>query len=264
MMKLKIGIQGEILACRFDPTGQNIAACSTDRCVSLWKTYAPNTNYGYLANVHRTAITDLQWSLLQPLLYTVSADSTLAFSDLITGTRLKKIRAHKGVINTLDRTIAGVGGGGVELLATAGDDGMVKIWESSEDSTKRAVGSFELPQKCPATSVCWSADGSQVYVASLTNDVDVYDLRANKISSTLTGHTDTPTSLTLSPNGSFLLAPSLSSQTIIFDVRPFSPTPNRFAFTSCHFLIAYPSFRIHRVLQGSPTGFEQPLLRGAW
>jgi len=90
--------------------------------------------------------------------------------------------------------------------------------------------------------------GSQVYVASLTNDIDVYDMRANKISSTLTGHTETPTSLALSPNGSFLLAPSLSSQTIIFDVRPFSPTPNR----------------IHRVLQGSPTGFEQPLLRGAW
>ena len=62
------------------------------------------------------------------------------------------------------------------------------------------------------------------------------------------GHTDTPTSLALSPNGSFLLSPSLSSQTIIHDVRPFSPSPSR----------------VHRVLHGAPAGFENTLLRGAW
>lgn len=26
-------VQGEILACRFDPSGRRIAACSTDRCI---------------------------------------------------------------------------------------------------------------------------------------------------------------------------------------------------------------------------------------
>ena len=64
----------------------------------------------------------------------------------------------------------------------------------------------------------------------------------------LTGHTDTPTSLSISPNGNFLLSPSLSSQTIIHDIRPFSPSPSR----------------IHRVLVGAPAGFENTLLRGAW
>ena len=64
----------------------------------------------------------------------------------------------------------------------------------------------------------------------------------------LTGHTDTPTSLALSPNGNFLLSPSFSSQTIVWDIRPFSPIPSR----------------IHRVLQGAPAGFEQTLLRGSW
>lgn len=59
---------------------------------------------------------------------------------------------------------------------------------------------------------------------------------------------DTPTSLSLSPNGNFLLSPSLSSQTIIHDVRPFSPSPAR----------------VHRVLMGAPAGFENTLLRGAW
>ena len=66
--------------------------------------------------------------------------------------------------------------------------------------------------------------------------------------STLLGHVDTPTSLALSPDGNFLLSPSFSSQTIIWDVRPFSPSPSR----------------VHRVLQGAPAGFEHTLLRGAW
>jgi Prp8 binding protein len=62
------------------------------------------------------------------------------------------------------------------------------------------------------------------------------------------GHTDTPTSLSLSPNGNFLLSPSFSSQTLIWDVRPFSSSPSR----------------IHRVLQGAPAGFENTLLKGGW
>lgn len=76
----------------------------------------------------------------------------------------------------------------------------------------------------------------------------MYDVRKNEEVYALTGHTDTPTSLALSPNGSYLLSPSFSSQTIIHDVRPFSPSPAR----------------IHRVLQGAPAGFENTLLKGAW
>jgi len=82
----------------------------------------------------------------------------------------------------------------------------------------------------------------------LDNEIHVYDVRKNQEVYTLTGHSDTPTSLALSPNGAYLLSPSFSSQTIIHDVRPFSPSPNR----------------IHRVLQGAPAGFEGALLKGAW
>ena len=64
----------------------------------------------------------------------------------------------------------------------------------------------------------------------------------------LSGHTNTPTSITLSPNGSFILSPSLSSQIIIRDVRPFSPS------LTC----------IHQVLVGAPVGFKNTLLKGAW
>ncbi|KAH7926782.1 WD40 repeat-like protein [Leucogyrophana mollusca] len=235
---------GEIFSCRFDPTGQNIAACSADRSVSLWRTYPPNTNYGLLSNLHKAPILDLQWSLISPTLYTVSADQLLSMTDVTTGQRTRKIRAHRGIINALDRTLAG--GAGVELVATGSDDGTVRIWEGGDEGNKQSVAVFDVG--CPVTSVCWSMDGQNVYVGALDNEIHVYDLRKSEQVYTLSGHSDTPTSLSLSPNGSYLLSPSFSSQTIIHDVRPFSPSPSR----------------IHRVLQGAPAGFENTLLKGAW
>ncbi|GJJ15123.1 hypothetical protein Clacol_009398 [Clathrus columnatus] len=234
----------EIMSCRFDPTGANIAASSADRSISLWKTYPPTTNYGHLISLHKAPITDLQWSLVHPLLYTISADKTLIYTDVTTGERARKHRAHAGVINSLDRTISG--GGGHELIATGSDDGTVKIWEGGDEGSKNSVATFQVG--CPVTAVCWSADGGVVYAGAVDNEIHVFDLRTQTQQTTLFGHVDTPTSLSLSPSGHYLLSPSLSSTTIIHDVRPFSPTPNR----------------IHRILQGAPAGFENTLLRGAW
>ncbi|KAF8628195.1 hypothetical protein AX15_004045 [Amanita polypyramis BW_CC] len=236
----------EILSCRFDPTGQNVAACSADRSISLWRTYPPNTNYALLSSHAKAPITDLQWSLCSPQLFSVSADHTLIFTDVTTGGRVRRIRAHREIINAVDRSLAAGGSTGTELVATASDDKTVKVWDAGEDGGKVPVATFEVGS--PATAVCWSADGTNLYVGALDNEVHVYDMRKNAQVYTLTGHNETPTSLALSPNGSFLLSPSLSSQTIIHDVRPFSPSPTR----------------IHRILQGAPAGFENTLLRGAW
>ncbi|KAF5371225.1 hypothetical protein D9758_004224 [Tetrapyrgos nigripes] len=234
----------EIMSCRFDPSGQNIAACSADRSVSLWRTYSPNTNYALFSSMTKAPILDLQWSLYSSTLYTVSADHLLTLMDVTTGQRIRKINAHREIINSVDRTMAG--GGGTELVATGSDDGTVKIWEGGEEGGKQAVATFEVG--CPVTAVCWSADGQNVYIGAVDNEIHVYDLRKSAQVYSLTGHTDTPTSLSLSPNGQYLLSPSFSSQTLIHDVRPFSPSPTR----------------IHRSLQGAPAGFENTLLKGSW
>lgn len=136
--------------------------------IALWRTYPPSNNYGHLPALHKTAITDLQWSLVSPLLYTVSADKTIIFSDLITGQRAKKLRGHAGVINAISRTVAG---GGTELLATASDDGTVRVWEGGSEGEKYAVAEWEIG--CPVTAVCWGPDGNSVYIGALDNLIHV-------------------------------------------------------------------------------------------
>ena len=159
-----ISLQAEILSCRFDPTGQNIAACSSDRSVSLWRTYPPNSNYGHIQHIHKAAILDLQWSLTSANLYTASADKTIGVSDLTTGQRVRRIRAHGGVVNSIDRIVTG----GTELLASGADDGLVKIWTGE---TKTPIDTWEVG--IPITTVCWSPDGAQIYAGALDNVVHV-------------------------------------------------------------------------------------------
>jgi len=93
----------------------------------------------------------------------------MIYTDVATGERTRKIRAHRGIINTLDRTMGG--GAGIELVATGSDDGTVKIWEGGHEASKQSVATFEIG--CPVTAVCWSADGSNLYIGALDNEIHV-------------------------------------------------------------------------------------------
>ena len=100
----------------------------------------------------------------------------MIYTDVATGERTRKIRAHRGIINTLDRTMGG--GAGIELVATGSDDGTVKIWEGGHEASKQAVATFELG--CPITAVCWSVDGSNLYIGALDNEIHVCTFPNNR------------------------------------------------------------------------------------
>ena len=90
--------------------------------------------------------------------------------DVTTSRRQHKIRAHRGVINDLNRTTL-AGSAGIELMAIGSDDGSVKVWEGGDEGRRLPVATFEVG--CLVTSVCWSADGSAVYVGALDNEIHV-------------------------------------------------------------------------------------------
>lgn len=139
------------------------------RRTALWKTYAPNTNYGLLGALHTAPILDVHFSAVHPLLYTASADHTLGVVSLASGERIRRLRAHRGIVNSLDRTVSGVAGG--ELVVSGSDDGTVRVWEGGDEGAKAPVKVWEVG--CPVTAVCWSADGAVVYAAAVDNEIHV-------------------------------------------------------------------------------------------
>jgi Prp8 binding protein len=133
---------------------------------ALWQTYGENNNIGILKD-HSKAVTSIAWSpsapRSSPRLFSASADGTLIVWNAATGAKERRLRGHKGIVNCVSCTR-----GGREVLVSGGDDGKVMLWDPQE---RDALDVLNVGY--PVTAVCFSDDGSQVYVGGLDNDVHV-------------------------------------------------------------------------------------------
>ncbi|KAL9116039.1 MAG: hypothetical protein Q9227_000407 [Pyrenula ochraceoflavens] len=230
------GHSGEVFATRFDPSGQHVASGSMDRSVLIWNVYGQCDNYGVLTG-HKGAILDLQWSRDAKNIFSASADMTVASWDLETGLRLRRHTGHEEVINCLD-----IARRGQELLISGSDDGSIGIWDPRQ---KAAVDHIETD--FPVTAVALAEAGNELYSGGIDNDIKVWDVRKLEVVYSMIGHTDTITSLEVSPDSQSLLSYSHDSTVRTWDVRPFAPTDRQI-----------------RTYDGAPTGLDKNLSRASW
>ncbi|KAK4084075.1 hypothetical protein Purlil1_10419 [Purpureocillium lilacinum] len=230
------GHSGEIFAAKFDPTGNLIASGSMDRSILLWRTYGDCENYGLLKG-HKGAVLDLQWSRDSEILYSASADTHLASWDLTSGARIRRYIGHEEVINTMD-----VSKRGEELLVSGSDDSTIGIWDPR---TKNAVDYIETD--FPITAVAISQAGNEIFSGGIDNDIRVWDLRKKSVVYSMLGHSDTVTSLRVSPDSQSLLSYAMDATVKTWDIRPFAPTERQI-----------------RTFDGSNMGIEKNLLGASW
>ena len=127
-------------------------------------------------------------------------------------------------------------------LLSASDDGTIGIWDPRQ---RAAIDHYE--DKYPIMACCFSEAGNQVFSGGLDNIIKVWDVRQKAIVQQLSGHTDTITSLMLSPDGQHLLSNSMDSTVRTWNVAPFAPAN-----------------RLVRTYHGAPHGFEKTLVRAVW
>lgn len=89
--------------------------------------------------------------------------------------------------------------------------------------------------------------GNELYSGGIDNDIKVWDLRKKMVSYTMKGHTDTITSLQVSPDSQSLLSNSHDSTVRTWDIRPFAPVD-----------------RHTKTYDGAPTGMEKNLFKASW
>ena len=207
-----------------------------DRTIQLWNTYGSNENYGSLTG-HKGAVLDLRWSRDSQILFSASTDMTVASWDLESGLRIRKHVGHEEVINCLELSRRGQ-----ELLLSGSDDGCVGIWDP-----RQKAGVDYLETDYPVTAVALAEAGNELYSGGIDNDIKVWDVRKMDVLYTLKGHTDTITSLEVSPDAQSLLSNSHDSTVRTWDIRPFAPKD-----------------RAVKTYDGAPAGFEKNLIRASW
>lgn len=109
---------------------------------------------------------------------------------------------------------------------------------------------------CPFPQVKWSEDGQSLYLGGLDNDIHVFSLTSHAISYSLRAHSDTISSLALSPSNQHLLSCGMDSTLNLWSVQPFAPTVNTQNPNQ------HP--RLVRSFYGAPAGFEQLLRKASW
>jgi Prp8 binding protein len=117
-----------------------------------------------------------------------------------------------------------------------------KLWDSRQ---KEAIDFIET--EFPITAVALSEAGNELFSGGIDNDIKVWDIRKKTVAYSMLGHTDTVTSLQISPDSQLLLSNSHDSTVRTWDIRPFAPTD-----------------RHVRTYDGAPTGMEKNLLRASW
>ncbi|KAI9889729.1 MAG: hypothetical protein M1814_005028 [Vezdaea aestivalis] len=230
------GHSGEVFATRFDPTGQKIASGSMDRSILLWRTFDGCENFGVLRG-HKSAVLDLQWSRDSSLLYSCSADSTVASWDLETGLRIRRHEGHEEIVNCIELSKRGK-----ELIISGSDDGTIGIW----DPRRKAAVDF-IETSFPITAVALAEAGNELYSGGIDNEIKVWDMRKKATVYFMKGHTDTVTSLSLSPDAQSLLSKSMDSTVKTWDVRPFAPKDRHL-----------------RTYDGATVGIEKNVVRASW
>lgn len=275
------GHEGEILDIKFNAQGDTLATAGVDKRINLWRVYGNDDNNNFaVLKAQNGAITSLSFPATGNHLMASSTDKTVVTFDTSNGEVVRRHRGHQGIVNCVDVTR----GGNRELIASASDDGLIKIWDLE---TKEAIDEVELGY--PVTAVKWSQDGQQLFIGGIDNDIHVscvylpcatytfimrptdtclpflyaynrtqaYDMRSKSVLYTLFGHNDTVTSLSLSPSGTHILSASADDTIRIWDVRPFAPSSSSSGDPN-----ADP--RLYKTFPGAPAGFEGWLRKASW
>ncbi len=105
------------------------------------------------------------------------------------------------------------------LIATGGDDGVVRVWNAVSGVLWRSLnghtGSVE--------GVAFSADGSKVASAGIDKRIRLWDVHDGRALGILNGHADIVTSVCFAPDGRTIASGSYDKSVILWDTRTLEP-----------------------------------------
>ena len=152
------GHAAAILTCQFSADGRQIASGGVDKLLFLWD-LSPTTGECINTNTltgHDGSILDCVWNGNEQVI-TASSDKNGAVWDVETATRIKRLRGHTGIVNSVDVTRRGL-----TKVITGSDDCTVKLWDLRiRHSVEQWNEHYQI------LSTVFSDDGTQIFTAGM-------------------------------------------------------------------------------------------------
>jgi WD40 repeat protein len=166
---------------------------------------------------HRNMVRSLAISRDSQWIASGGADKTIIIWEVGSGKQLLSLAGHKEWIFALAFS------SDKKFLASGSYDGEVKVW-----NLVTAKIEYEIDSVKPfgITSLEFSPDNQNLVIASAGKTIDVWDMKAGKMTAPLRGHTDKVTQVSFHKDGKTLISSSADGTTRFwdFDARTSKPT----------------------------------------
>lgn len=228
------GHSAEVFTGKFSRNGLIFASAGSDRSINLWSVFTEKCKN--LANLtgHTNTITELAWS--DDKLFTCSVDKNVFVWDYFTGTRLKKLKGHSSIVNSVD-----ISRKTQQMLISVGEDCNCLIWDlRTRKEAQRHTSKYQL------TSCAINSHGTHAWVGGIDNTIHCINLAMGKEEYVLQGHLDTISCIRLSNDETSILSNSFDGTLRTWDIRSFSDE------------------RRLKVFYGATSNFENNLLKCDW
>lgn len=204
------GHKGSVYALSYSPDGSSLISASFDMTCLLWDACGKCNNINTLKG-HSNAILDAKWSSDSLNIVTASADKTLGLFDTCTGKLIKRFKGHESIVNALHLPLFKK-----DLLVSVSDDTNAKIWDTR---LRHCVET--LKHDFPCLSTVAGHEGHQIFTSGIEPVIQEWDLRYPKKLTSMTGHDDIITGLSIHPKGTHLLSNSMDGTLKTWNIQPF-------------------------------------------
>lgn len=230
---------GPIYTAKFNEDGTYIASGGTDCTIKLWNLENLDTEIDqelkndlkseqdlqsgsvFEEKICNSAITWIQWSNLEDSqLFISSADHTTSIFDLNKSTKIKTFK-HPNCVNQLSISKR-------DTIVTCCDDGKVRLWDKRSKSATAVIDSQISNLNLPVLTCCIDQNSDRFYFSGIDPTIYCFDTRKlSKSWSENKSHSNNVTSLSFSPDESYLLSKSIDNTIKFYDSRLLSSIRNR-------------------------------------
>ncbi|KAG0684249.1 WD repeat-containing protein 38 [Pichia californica] len=222
---------GPIYTAKFNEDGTYIASGGTDCTIKLWNLEQLDTETNnemtieteneqdiqsgavFEEKVCDSAVTWIQWSRLEDShLFISSADHNAIIFDLNKSVKIKTFK-HPACVNQLGISKR-------DYLITSCDDGKVRLYDKRSREPTAVINSPIPNLNLPVLTCCIDDDAQRFYFSGIDPTIYSYDTRKLSLCwSENRSHSNNVTSLSLSPDESYLLSKSVDNTIKYYDAR---------------------------------------------